>query len=65
MENMCILSRATIKIFLNFMIMEICKFMKKWGMMNQYGKKMASILFLLMAKKSFVMVKCTESLILC
>ena len=47
------------------MIMEICKFMKKWGMMNQYGKKMASILFLLMAKKSFVMVKCTESLILC
>ena len=62
---MFILSRVTMKTFLNFIKMAICEFLKKWGIILGNGKKMASILFLLMAKKSFVMVKCTESLILC
>lgn len=53
------------KTFLNFIKMAICEFLKKWVIILENGRKMASILFLLMAKKSFVMVKCTESLILC
>ena len=62
---MFILSRVTMKTFLNFIKMAICEFLKKWVIILENGWKMVVILFLLMAKKSFVTVKYTESHISC